>query len=139
MWTYKFDYSPRHCWPNTNGKFLLDPSQKEDFFTVIECSNPEDHPYSRGQTEYIRWIRKLAGLTEGIVTGYEDNWLTLGPTNMADGTEAYCENYGGLVKAFLFNKEGFVIVEIEDTELSIVAEEAKLQTDLSYAEDFVNV
>lgn len=134
MWIRKFDFSKRHCWQNADGKFMVAAG-----FDDTECGNPQDHPYSRGQTEYLRWIRYFGRFTKNIVTDFDHNWLKLGQDTMLDGTTAYCENYGGVVKAFLFNSDGYAIVEIHDDSLTASAEKALDLTDASYAEELVSV
>lgn len=135
MWTKTFDFSKRHCnrveTPNGTGYAV------NGQFDVL-CSNPQDHPYAVGAPEYLRWIRffgKRVG--PGITYGDgEDIPLTLGTDKMVDGREGYCENYGGRVKAFLFNDLGYVIVEVHDETLIEAAREAVEDTEMSYAEEF---
>lgn len=130
MWTRKFDFSKRHCWQNTQGKFLIAAG-----FDDVECGNPQDHPYSRGQSEYMRWIRFFGKEAPNTVSNIDDGVLVLGPDCMQNGDQAYCENYGGRVKAFLFNSLGYAIVEIHDDSLTAAAEKALDLTDASYAEE----
>lgn len=139
MWVKTFDLSKRHCnrveTPNGTGYAV------NGQFDIL-CSNPQDHPYATGAPEFLRWIRYFGkragpGITWG--KGDEDIPLKLGPDKMADGTEAYCENYGDRVKAFLFTDKGYAIVEVHDETLIDAAKEAVEDTEMSYAEEFSNV
>jgi hypothetical protein len=128
MWTREFEYSTRHCFPDNDGKYRI-ASSFDEF-----CNNPEEHPYQAGTTEFLRWIREFAILVPGIVTNFEDGFLKLGPDIMYDGTSCYCENYGGIVKAFLNPDEGWAKVEIgnEYFELYSSADLAVISTTNSY-------
>lgn len=133
MWTKTLDLSKRHCFPTKDGKYYV-----EGQFDVF-CSNPQDHPYSTGLPEFLRWIRFFGRrIGPGLTYGEGEINLMLGPDKMFDGTEAYCENYDGRLKAFLLRDKGIAIVEVHDETLIEAAQEAVEDTDMDYAQEFNN-
>lgn len=126
MLVLTLDYSKRHCYgPDKLGRYTVDG--KWDTY----CDDWKNHLRNAGQTEFLRWIREFGILVPNIVTGFEDGWLKLGVDQMVTGDEIYCENYGGVVKAFLDVNAGQAFVEIHDFELEM---DARVAYDLMYGQ-----
>ena len=121
MWTNTFDFSPRHCWPTGDGTFIIDPIDG----TV--CTNPEDHPYSRGKAEYMRWLSAFGKLVPNVTYNVPDGWITVGP---------HSEEYGNIILTVF--EDGKAHVSVND-KYADQAREATHLVEVSYAEELVNV
>lgn len=121
MWEETLDYSLRHCWQHKDGHFYLDDG---DPFNPVRCTNPQDHPYSRGKVEFMRWIHAFNKLAPNIVAGdLPDGWIKVDMSS---------EIYGDIVFVDFHDKKARVAVTERYADQ---ARRAKELVDISYAEE----